>query len=84
MDSFPLNLLTGNLQPGWLCRCSMCAREPVLDSLSACTGPWQYLQRISWSRSVRASKMVQGSQRPRTLTSHSVMTGGFFLGAMDW
>jgi hypothetical protein len=27
----------------------------VLDSLSACTGPWQYLQRIVSARSVRAS-----------------------------
>ena len=46
-DSTPLNLLTGNRQPGCLCRCSMWARAPRLDSLSACTGPWQCLQRMS-------------------------------------
>jgi hypothetical protein len=82
LDSTPQNLLTGNLQPRWLCRCSMWAREPVLDSFNACTGPWQYLQRIISPRSVRASYRVQGSQRPRTLTSHSVITGGFFLVAI--
>jgi hypothetical protein len=34
-------------------------------------------------RSVSASKRVQGSQRPRTFTSHSVITGGFFLVITD-
>ena len=83
LDSTPQNLVTGNLQPGWLCKCSMWARAPVLDSFNACTGPWQCLQRIISPRSVRASYRVHGSQRPRTLTSHSVMTGGFFLVATD-
>jgi hypothetical protein len=34
---------------------AMWARAPRLDSLRACTGPWQYLQRMSSVRSVRAS-----------------------------
>lgn len=83
LDSTPQNLLTGNLHPGWPCRCSMWARAPVLDSFNACTGPRQYLQRIISPRSVRASYRVHGSQRPRTLTSHSVITGGFFLVAIS-
>ena len=57
----------------------MWARAPFVDSFNACTGPWQYLQRINSPRSVSASYRVHGSQRPRTLTSHSVITGGFFL-----
>jgi hypothetical protein len=82
-DSTPLNVPTGNRQPGCRCRCSMWARAPLLDSLSACTGPWQYLQRMISARSVSASKIVHGSQRPRTFTSHSVITGGFFFVATD-
>ena len=46
-DSTPLNVPTGKRQPGCVCRCSMWARAPRLDSLSACTGPWQCLQRMS-------------------------------------
>jgi hypothetical protein len=61
----------------------MWARAPLLDSLSVCTGPWQYLQRMIWSRSVSASKMVHGSHRPPTFTSHSVITGAFFSVATD-
>ena len=83
LDSTPQNLLNGNLQPGWLCRCSMWARAPVQDSFNACTGPWQCLQRIISPRSVRASYKVHGSQRPRTLTSHSVITCGFVLVDID-
>ena len=83
LDSTPLKVPTGKRQPGCRCRCSMWARAPRLDSLSACTGPWQYLQRMSSPRSVRASKIVHGSQRPRTFTSHSVITGGFFFVATE-
>lgn len=84
LDSTPLNVATGNLHPAWRCKCSMWARAPVEDCFNACTGPWQYLQRIGSLRSVSASKRVHGSQRPRTLTSHSVITGGFFFVGMDW
>jgi len=37
------------------------------------------LQRITWSRSVSASKMVHGIHRRPTFTSHSVITGGLFF-----
>jgi len=54
----------------------------LLDSFNACTGPWQYLQRIVSPRSVSASKIVHGIQRPRTFTSHSVITGGLVFAAI--